>query len=185
MVFHLVRDLCWRSWFNSIRHEQVCGCFFQHHASHRHSGLVYLPSRLFLWISLWQRPGFHSEFGVQPCRFREQDRILPCHLEFCQEVHPRKGRCRPPPMLRSPINLIIESRCRISKASRYLLLWPFSSSLGQTTLLNRVPDFPLKCILWALAYSSCLFPQGFCQVVTRRDFTLPSQANAVFVVSGQ
>merc|ERR1719160_1115167 len=61
-----------------------------------------------------QCPGRHSEF-------REQDRILPCHLEFCQEVHPGKGRC-PPPTVRSPINLIIEAWCRISTASRYLLL---------------------------------------------------------------
>merc|ERR1711869_105512 len=52
--------------FHSIWHKQVCGCFFQHHASHRHSGLVYLPYGLFLWISHGQRRGCHSEFGVQP-----------------------------------------------------------------------------------------------------------------------
>merc|ERR1719160_2268245 len=108
------------------------GCFFQHHASHRHSGLVYLPYGLFLRISHGQRRGCHSEF-------REQDRFLPCYLAFCQEVHPRKGRCSPPPTVRSPINLIIEAWCRISKASRYLLLWPFSSALMHTTLSSRVP----------------------------------------------
>merc|ERR1711966_222457 len=29
------------------------------------------------------------QLGVQPCRFREQDRILPCHLGVSQERHCR------------------------------------------------------------------------------------------------
>merc|ERR1712107_285083 len=32
----------------------------------------------------------HPESCVQPCRFREQDRILPCHLGFRQEGHRRE-----------------------------------------------------------------------------------------------
>merc|ERR1712118_574903 len=65
----------------------------------------YLPSRLFLRISHGQCPGCHFELGVQPCRLREQDRILPCHLEFCQEVHLRKGSRSPPSTVRSLIDL--------------------------------------------------------------------------------
>merc|ERR1719263_146797 len=139
MVFHLVRDLRRRSWFHCIRHKQVCGRFFQHHASHRHSGLVYLPSWIFLRISHGQCRGRHSKFCEQDC-------ILPGHLEFCQEVHPRKGRCCPPPTVRSPINLIIEAWCRISKASRYLLLWPFSSALMHTTLSSPFSKQDWFCI---------------------------------------
>merc|ERR1711939_523442 len=110
MVFHLVRDLCRRSWFHILWVEQVRASLFQHYASYRHSGLVYLPPWLFLRISDGQCRGQHSEFGVQPCRFCEQDRILPCHLGLCQEEHlGKQGRpgCSTPSIMNSSSNCTI------------------------------------------------------------------------------
>merc|ERR1712078_757615 len=138
MVFHLVRDLRRGSWFHSIWHKQVRGCFCQHHASHRHSGLVYLPSRLFLRISHGQCRGCHSEFGVQPCRFREQDCFLPCHLEFCQEMHLGKGRCGPP-----PLSSVIDVQCRTSKSQLVFIIVAFQVSLEDFPELLSSP-FPYQ-----------------------------------------
>merc|ERR1719343_1855327 len=53
----------------------------------RHHWLVNLPAWLLLWLLGWRSQCLHTQPGVQPCRFREQDWILPCHLELRQEGH--------------------------------------------------------------------------------------------------
>merc|ERR1719213_174307 len=90
MVLHLVRDLrrCWWCSGSSGGYERVCPVLIQHHALHCHNRLVYLSTGLLLWIS----PGccclLRPQLGVQPCRFYEQDCILPCNLAGGQELNP-------------------------------------------------------------------------------------------------
>merc|ERR1719263_2684973 len=88
MVCHLVRNLhgrggghCWR------KHRRERQEFLQCDAPHCHSWLVYLSPWIFLrLLNGWSR-GQHSQSGLQPRRFREQDCILPCYLGFGQEEH--------------------------------------------------------------------------------------------------
>ena len=91
MVLHPLRDLrwrgricCWRAWIS----QQVHPGLVRHHASHCHCRLVYLPSRLLLWLPHGWCQRLQLEPHLQPCRFRQQDRLLLGHLAGCQEREP-------------------------------------------------------------------------------------------------